>query len=356
MSESALTSRFPSPEETMRHPAFRSAVWALEPHSAGKLAVAKDRGGPIDIYWEVHGSGPTKLVFLMGLGGTLTSWQMQTLHFGHGHADEYSVLVLDNRGVGRSDKPLGRYTTSEMARDTMELVDHVGWTAPRQINLVGISMGGMIAQEVACLAPGRVQSLSLICTSSRVESGKSLAGTAWDRVGLFLRPKSESRAIEDTAASIFPPAFLAARDAFELPSPAATPRCGPAPGTPDPDGEYPRFASNFQRFQAQELHKRRAPGHFTRLGFLCQLVAAAGHSKTPAQLAAMADEVGRDRILVMHGTRDEMLVVQNGERLIRALEPGVAMIVDGLGHAPIFERTAWFNELLHEKLAGWAKL
>ncbi|QPG95215.1 hypothetical protein C2857_007851 [Epichloe festucae Fl1] len=290
----------------------------------------------------------------MGLGGTLTSWQMQTLHFGHTHADKYSVLVLDNRGIGRSDKPLARYTTSEMARDTIELIDHVGWVAPRQINLVGISMGGMVAQEVACLVPGRVQSLSLVCTSSCVESGKSLAESARDRVKLF-RPKSESRAIEDTAASIFPPEFLAARDAFELPSPATTPRCG-SPAETTPDGEYRRFGSNFQRFQAMELHKRRAPGCFSRLGFFCQLAAAAGHRKTAAQLAAMADEVGRDRILVMHGTRDEMLGVQNGERLIRALEPGVAMIVDGLGHAPIFERTAWFNELLHERLGVWAKL
>lgn len=301
----------------------------------------------------------------MGLGGTLTSWQIQTLYFGHRHADTYSVLVMDNRGIGRSDKPLGRYTTSSMARDVVELMDHVGWAAPRQINLVGISMGGMVAQEVACLVPGRVQSLSLLCTSSRVESGadKSLVASAWDRLRLFRPFKSEGRDIEAMATSIFTPDFLAAPDTAcdPLPSPATTPMCGPAPAenttAPDGgDGEYPRFASNFQRFQALELHKRRAPGHFTRLGFFCQLMAAAGHCKTPAQLAAMADEVGRDRILVMHGTRDEMLVVRNGERLIRALEPAAAMVVDGLGHAPIFERAAWFNDLLHEKLGAWAKL
>ena len=50
--------------------------------------------------------------------------------------------------MGDSDKPLSRYSTSEMARDTLELVDHVGWTSERQIHVIGSSMGGMIAQEV----------------------------------------------------------------------------------------------------------------------------------------------------------------------------------------------------------------
>ncbi|KAG6024583.1 hypothetical protein E4U41_001737, partial [Claviceps citrina] len=110
--------RFPSCEDTMRHGAFASAVWGLEPRLSGTVAVAEGRGGPVELYWEVHGEGETKLVLLMGLGGTLTSWQMQTLFFGHTHGDRYSVLVLDNRGVGRSAAPLARYTTSAMARDT----------------------------------------------------------------------------------------------------------------------------------------------------------------------------------------------------------------------------------------------
>ncbi|KAK2600033.1 hypothetical protein QQS21_005197 [Conoideocrella luteorostrata] len=346
------TYKFPSAEETMRHPAFKSTVWALEPNTYGKLPVAKGRGGPYNIYWEVHGTGPTKLVLLMGLAGTITSWQIQTLYFGHTHGEKYSVLVLDNRGIGRSDKPLARYTTSEMALDAIEVIDHVGWTSPRQINLMGISLGGMISQEIACLMPERIQSLSLICTSSHVESGKSFPESAWERVKLF-RPKSESQTIQDTALSIFVPEFLAAKDDFELPSPNTTPKCGPAKTA---DGEYPRFESNFQRFQSQELHKKHTPGYFTRQGFFCQLIAAAGHKKTSAQLKKMADEIGRDRILVMHGTRDKMLVVKNGERLIKAIEPGVGMIVEDLGHAPIFERSDWFNGLLDERLGVWAKL
>lgn len=50
--------------------------------------------------------------------------------------------------MGDSDKPLLRYTTSEMAKDIVELLDHVGWKDKRSIHVVGISMGGMIAQEL----------------------------------------------------------------------------------------------------------------------------------------------------------------------------------------------------------------
>ena len=84
----------------------------------------------------------------MGLGGIKTAWQRQTKDFAHTKGDKYTSLVFDNRGMGESDKPLSRYSTSEMAKDTIELLDHVGWTGQRQLHIIGISMGGMIAQEM----------------------------------------------------------------------------------------------------------------------------------------------------------------------------------------------------------------
>ena len=57
--------------------------------------------------------------------------------------------------MGKSSKPTARYSTSEMARDTLDLLDALGWTAQRELNVVGTSMGGMIAQELAVLAPGK---------------------------------------------------------------------------------------------------------------------------------------------------------------------------------------------------------
>ena len=84
----------------------------------------------------------------MGLGAFKNAWQRQTKDFGHDQALRYSCLILDNRGMGESDKPLNRYSTSDMARDTLEVVDYLGWTEKRQLHVIGVSMGGMIAQEM----------------------------------------------------------------------------------------------------------------------------------------------------------------------------------------------------------------
>jgi pimeloyl-ACP methyl ester carboxylesterase len=106
----------------------------------------------------------------MGLGGLKTAWQRQTKDFGHNQADKYSCLVLDNRGIGDSDKPLMRYSTSEMANDLIEVLDHIGWTARRELHVIGISMGGMIAQELAIRIPKRICSLNLISTGPRIRN------------------------------------------------------------------------------------------------------------------------------------------------------------------------------------------
>ena len=84
----------------------------------------------------------------MGLAAYKTAWQRQTKDFGHDQSSKYSCLIFDNRGIADSDKPLMRYSTSEMAKDTLEILDHVGWTGKRVLHVVGVSMGGMIAQEL----------------------------------------------------------------------------------------------------------------------------------------------------------------------------------------------------------------
>ena len=70
----------------------------------------------------------------------------------------------------------------------------------------------------------------------------------------------------------------------------------------------------------------------------------------------MADAVGRERILVLHGTKDMMVAVRNGERLIKLLEPGVGLIVEDAGHGVVSERSEWFNNMMDERLGEWAKL
>ena len=84
----------------------------------------------------------------MGLGAFKWYWQRQTIDFGHDQASKYSCLIFDNRGMAESDKPVMRYSTSEMAKDTLELLDYLGWIGQRSVHVIGISMGGMIAQEM----------------------------------------------------------------------------------------------------------------------------------------------------------------------------------------------------------------
>lgn len=103
----------------------------------------------------------------MGLSNTSFSWTHQVAHFtSPASASRYSVLVLDNRGSGFSGYPTGRYSTSAMADDVASVLDHLGWTGEAEVDLVGLSMGGMIALELARRVPGRIRSLVLAVTSS----------------------------------------------------------------------------------------------------------------------------------------------------------------------------------------------
>ncbi|KAI0895620.1 alpha/beta-hydrolase [Annulohypoxylon nitens] len=348
MSEVNTTVTFPSVEDVAKSPAFPTAMWQLEPHQSGLLPVAAGRGGPLKISWEVHGDGPVKLILISGLGFFKTAFQRQTMYFGHIHGSQYSVLILDNRGMGGSDKPLMRYSTSEMARDIVEVADHIGWTLPRQLHVCGISMGGMIAQELACLVPGRIGSLSLICTAAWIENTTSFAENMANRITMLL-PKSLDRSVQYAAGAIFTPEYLVSPDNASVPD-ESVPKCK------IPPGGYGKFGSNYERFAAQEITKQRNRDGFTKKGFLLQLIAAGWHHKSPEQLKDLGDSVGRERILVLHGTDDGMISTPHGKKLIQYLNPGQGLIVDGLGHAPINERTPWFNKLLETRCLLGEKL
>ncbi|KAI6081016.1 alpha/beta-hydrolase [Hypoxylon rubiginosum] len=348
MPSTSTTAVFPSVEEVAKSPAFSTAIWQLEPHQSGLLPVAAGRGGPVNISWEVHGDGPVKLIFICGLGFFKTAYQRQTMHFGHIHGSKYSVLVLDNRGMGGSSKPLVRYSTSEMAQDLLEVVDHIGWTSPQQLHVCGISMGGMIAQELGYAVPERISSLSLVCTAAKIENTTSFAENMVNRITMLL-PKSPDRSIQYAAKAIFPAAYLAEPDNAVVPD-ESIPRCK------IPAGGYGKFRNNYERFAAQEIRKQQDKDGFTKKGFLLQLIAAGWHHKSPAQLKELGDKIGRERILVLHGTDDRMISTPHGRKLIEYLRPGQGLIVEGLGHAPINERTHWFNELLESRCSLGEKL
>src|SRR3954463_5623966 len=115
----------------------------------------------VDLNYKLEGEGDETIVLVNGLADDLETWvlQMEDL-LGAG----YRVLRFDNRGVGRSSAPAGPYTTKLFAEDTKALVDELGL---RDFHLVGVSMGGMIAQEYAIAHGGDLRSLTLGCTYAK---------------------------------------------------------------------------------------------------------------------------------------------------------------------------------------------
>jgi 3-oxoadipate enol-lactonase len=116
----------------------------------------------INMNYMVEGQGDP-IVMIMGLGGARSSWRFQTGFF----KKYYRTVTFDNRGVGKSDKPASPYTIRMMADDTIGLMDQLSIV---KAHVLGVSMGGMIAQELAINHPERVEKLVLGCTFARAGS------------------------------------------------------------------------------------------------------------------------------------------------------------------------------------------
>lgn len=121
--------------------------------------------GDININYEVTGSGP-RVLFFNGSGATLATSRplIDAL------AKVCTVAAHDQRGLGLTDKPNGPYTMAQYASDGASLLDHLGWDS---CAVVGISFGGMVAQEFAVTYPQRVERLLLLCTSAGGDAGSS---------------------------------------------------------------------------------------------------------------------------------------------------------------------------------------
>ena len=117
----------------------------------------RQRVGDIEIYYEVHGAGPRTLVLIRGLGSNLLAWYAQIDVL----SQHYKCVVFDNRGAGRTDKPDAPYSIKQMADDAAGLMDALGIG---RAALLGISMGGMIAQEFAINHQEKLSCLILGCT------------------------------------------------------------------------------------------------------------------------------------------------------------------------------------------------
>jgi 3-oxoadipate enol-lactonase len=117
------------------------------------------------LYYEVHGEGEP-LLCVMGMSADTLAWALQVPTFAASHR----TVIFDNRDVGQSSMADAPYEIADMAKDTLALADALELDS---FHLLGMSMGGAIAQEMALAAPERVRTLTLAVTFA--------AGSAWAR-------------------------------------------------------------------------------------------------------------------------------------------------------------------------------
>lgn len=131
------------------------------------LVVANDQ----ELYYEVHGKGKP-LLLIQGLGVDSSGWAMQIPVF----AEQFQVIVFDNRDVGQSSRAGGAYDVADMADDAAALMDSL---KVERAHVVGVSMGGLIAQELVLRHPQKVDRLVLGCTFGKISTSIAFNLRVW---------------------------------------------------------------------------------------------------------------------------------------------------------------------------------
>ncbi|MCC5938465.1 MAG: alpha/beta hydrolase [Lunatimonas sp.] len=142
----------------------------------------------IDIYYETRGSGEP-LLLIMGITAPGSVWEKHTAAW----EKDFTCILMDNRGVGRSSKPVGPYSTALMADDCAALLEALGIS---QARVAGVSMGSTIAQQLAIRHPHKVRSMVLMCPWARCDNkAKAIFELMVDCKARF-RPQEFSRFIQ----------------------------------------------------------------------------------------------------------------------------------------------------------------
>ncbi|MCL6259568.1 alpha/beta hydrolase [Aquiflexum sp. TKW24L] len=115
-----------------------------------------------NIYFEEKGAGEP-LLLIMGITAPGSVWEKHVAHW----AKSFRCILVDNRGVGKSYKPAGPYTSLQMAQDCIGVLDHLGLGA---VKVAGVSMGSIIAQRMAIHFPTRVKAMVLMCPWARCDN------------------------------------------------------------------------------------------------------------------------------------------------------------------------------------------
>jgi len=252
----------------------------------------------INMYYEVNGKG-IPLVLIMGLRRNLEWWYCQIPEL----SQHFRVIAFDNRGAGRSDKPEMEYSIRLFADDAASLMNALEISGA---HVLGVSMGGYIAQELALAYPDKVKSLILGCTGA---GGKRAVLMSPQRVQKFMANDGLTPAeiLRKDMDIYFSDSFIARH--------------------PDRVEEFIEISLRY--YQPADA-------------FLRQFAACQKHDT--------ADRVGRLRhpVLLLTGD-DDYLVPHQNTLILKELLPGAALhIFPGLRHAFFIEAAAAFNRKVIE--------
>jgi pimeloyl-ACP methyl ester carboxylesterase len=162
----------------------------------------------VELYYEINGEG-TPLVMITGFSENLDVWDILVPSVAS-LSKCFKVVTLDNRGTGRSSKPDGPYSIRTMADDVANLLDYL---SIGKANVLGVSMGGMIAQEVGINHPKNVEKLVLVCTSPGGSKWYDFPGQreAFKKLEWYFNPPpnmTESQLMDEVLRLVFYPKFL----------------------------------------------------------------------------------------------------------------------------------------------------
>ena len=260
--------------------------------------------------YAVAGDGPPVLL-IQGAGIVGDGWQPQI----HGLRERFTLISFDNRGIGRSTRPSRPLTIEDMAADALAVVDATGF---QRFHLVGHSMGGLIAQEVALTHPNRVVSLALLCTFAR---GRQASAMSLDMLITALRMRIGSRAMR--------------RDAFlELVMPK----------------DYLDTCN--RTILANQLQPLFGRDLADQPSIVMQQLRAMSRYDAGSRLR----ELGSIPTLVLTARHDRIARVAYGRELAHAI-PGAAYVeIPDAGHGVTIQRADHINELLAAHLSRAAAL
>ncbi len=261
------------------------------------------RRGDAEIYYEVRGEGPP-LLLVEGLGYGRWMWRGQSPALER----SFRLVLFDNRGVGRSTPLPGAYSMAEFARDALAVLE-----AARvdRAAVLGVSMGGFVAQSLAAIAPERVSELVLACTSPGGPEAKPMPVETWTEITREVPGESATDRLRRTMQTALTPGFLRTEGA-EMDAIVADRLAAPTDPT-----QWRYQALSSREFDARESNARLAL-----------------------------------RALVTTGTEDRVVPWTNSLLLYKMIPRASLALFRGQNHLHFLERAGEFNRVVEEFLTA----